>query len=119
VEVFSADLLMRRRIVEGLEAAGVPARGAATERRLAAALEEGGVAGLIVELDGVAVDGETLVRRLKADPATEALPLLGFCGHTQADLIRAARAAGADRVVSRGELHRKLATIAAEVFGAA
>lgn len=107
---------MRQQIVEGLKSAGVAVRGAATPARLEAALADG-ASGLIVELDGVGVDGVALVTKLAADPATAALPLVGFCAHTRVDLIKDARAAGATKVVARGELHRRLPEIAATVFG--
>ena len=90
-------------------------RGAATEARFAAALANG-VSGLIVELDGVGIDGVALVTQLATDPATAAVPLVGFCAHTRVDLIKDARAAGATKVVARGELHRRLPQIAAQVF---
>lgn len=110
IVVFAPDLLMRQQIVEGLTAVGVAARGAATPARFAAALAEG-AAGLIVELDGVGVDGIELVTRLGTDPGTAELPLVGFCAHTRVDLIKGARAAGATKVVARGELMRRLPDI--------
>ena len=115
VVVFAPDLLMRQQIVEGLKIAGVPVRGAATQARFAAALADG-VSGLIVELVGVGIDGVALVTQLATDPATAAVPLVGFCAHTRVDLIKDARAAGATKVVARGELHRRLPQIAAQVF---
>ncbi len=116
VVVFAPDLLMRQQIVEGLKIAGVSVRGAATPARLAAALADG-ASGLIVELDGVGVDGVALVTDLAADPATASLPVVGFCAHTRVELIKDARAAGAAKVVARGELHRRLPEIAAQIFG--
>jgi DNA-binding response OmpR family regulator len=115
--VFAPDLLMRQQIVEGLKAAGIAARGAATPGRFATALDEG-AAGLIIELDGVGVDGVELVARLAADPATTDLPVIGFCAHTNVNLIVDARAAGATKVVARGELVRKLPELARTVMGA-
>ncbi len=115
IVVFAPDLLMRQQIVEGLKSAGVAARGAATQARFAAAVAEG-ASGLIVELDGVGIDGVGLVTSLATDPATATIPLVGFCAHTRVDLIKEARAAGATKVVARGELHRRLPEIAAQVF---
>lgn len=111
IVVFAPDLLMRQQIVTGLAAAGHPARGAATRARFDAALVDGAAA-IILELDGVGVDGVALVRDLKGTPETASIPLLGFCAHTRVELITAARAAGADRVVARGELTRRLPDLA-------
>ncbi len=109
---------MRQQIVEGLKAAGVAARGAATKARFAAALTEG-ASGMIVELDGVGVDGVDLVTQLASGEATADVPLIGFCAHTRVDLIKGARAAGATKVVARGELVRRLPEIVSAVVGTA
>jgi DNA-binding response OmpR family regulator len=111
------DLLMRQRLIGGLEAAGFAAKGAATLARLARALDETRPAAVLVELDGVGIDGVALVTELKGDVRTAGVPVIGFCAHTRTELIEDARAAGADRVVSRGELTNRLARIATEVAG--
>lgn len=117
VIVFVPDLLLRQRFVEGLTAGGIAARGVSSEARMRTALTEAVPAGIVVELDGPGIDGLDLVTRLKADPATSTIPLLGVCAHTQVDLITGARAAGCDRVASRGELERRLGDVAGAVFG--
>jgi DNA-binding NarL/FixJ family response regulator len=116
IVVFAPDLLMRQQIVEGLKAAGVSARGTATPARFATALAEG-ASGLILELDGVGVDGIALVTQLVTNAETSSIPLVGFCAHTRVDLIKGARAAGATKVVARGELVRRLPEIVRAVIG--
>ena len=116
IVVFVPDLLMRQQLVGGLEAAGYAAKGAATAARLATALETRPAA-ILVELDGVGIDGPAIVTELKAAPRTTDVPVVGFCAHTRTELIQAARDAGADRVVSRGELTHRLVRIAGEVTG--
>jgi DNA-binding response OmpR family regulator len=116
IVVYVPDLLMRQQIVEGLKAAGIAVRGAATESRFATALAEEQPAAILVELDGVGIDGVALVERLVADPATANTPVIGFCAHTRVALIKDARAAGAAKVVARGELHRRLPEIARQVL---
>jgi DNA-binding response OmpR family regulator len=111
------DLLMRQRLVGGLEAAGFTAKGAATLARLTRALDETRPAAVLVELDGVGIDGVALVAELKGDERTAGVPVIGFCAHTRTELIEGAREAGADRVVSRGELTNRLVRIATEVTG--
>ena len=117
IVVMVPDLLMRQQLVGGLEAGGFSVRGAATRARLERALEEIRPAAVLVELDGVGIDGAALVTELKADDRTAGIPVVGFCAHTRAELIQAARDAGADRVVSRGELTNRLLRIATEVTG--
>jgi DNA-binding response OmpR family regulator len=117
--VFAPDLLMRQQLVEGLKAGGFAVRGAATRARFDAALQETAPKAIVVELDGVDVDGAALVGELRASGATAATPLIGFCAHTRAELIAAARAAGADRVVARGEIVRGIAKIAGAATGGA
>jgi DNA-binding response OmpR family regulator len=117
IVAYVPDLLMRQQIVEGLKAAGTPARGAATEARFEKALAEEAASAIILELDGVGIDGVALVERLTADPATAGIPVIGFCAHTRVDLIKDARAAGAAKVVARGELHRRLLEISSQVLG--
>lgn len=117
IVVMVPDLLMRQQLVGGLEAGGFTVRGAATRARLERALEESRPAAVLVELDGVGIDGAALVTELKADARTAGVPLVGFCAHTRAELIQAARDAGADRVVSRGEITNRLLRIASEVTG--
>jgi DNA-binding response OmpR family regulator len=106
--VYAPDLMIRQKLVGEVTAAGHAARGAASEGKLAAALADGPRA-LIVELDGVGVDGPALVAQLRS--TSPALPILGFCAHTRAELITAAREAGATLVVSRGELTRRPAEV--------
>jgi PleD family two-component response regulator len=118
IVAYVPDLLMRQQVVEGLRAAGIPARGAATEARFQAALAEEDASAILVELDGVGVDGVALVTRLAGNPRTAEVPVIGLCAHTRVDLIADARAAGATKVISRGELHRRLPEVAARVLGA-
>ena len=44
------------------------------------------------------------IRAIKADQSTRQVEIVGFCRHTEIELIRAAREAGADRVLTQGEL---------------
>lgn len=118
IVVHCPDLLMRQKLVSGLTDAGYPAKGAASERRMRDALATGAAA-VLIELDGVDIDGPGLIAALKSDTATSTIPVLGFCAHTRLELIEAARGAGADRVTARGELTRRLAPIVADLVGPA
>ncbi len=74
---------------------------------------------VVLDLNHRSVSALDLVRALKADPATRAIPILGFVSHVQTDRVNAARAAGCDLVLARSaftqqlpDLLRKLASTA-------
>ncbi len=53
-------------------------------------------------------DAEAAVRRLRADPVTAGLALVGYLHDVQEELMTAAEEAGCDLVLSRGRLTRRL-----------
>jgi CheY-like chemotaxis protein len=95
--------MLRTRLEEGLKLGGLPLRAAAGPVRLREAIAEGPVACVIVDLEVAGVDGPALVAELTGDPSLAGVPVLAFAGHTEAELLDRARAAGADRVVARGQ----------------
>lgn len=117
IVVYSPDLLLRQKLVAGIEGIGRVAAGAASATRLRSRLADGAGA-LIIEMDADGVEPLSLLASLRADPATAELPIAGFCAHTRDDLIAEARAAGATMVVSRGAIVRKLPAIIEELVGA-
>ncbi len=96
------DLMMRSRIESGLEIAGYRLRVAGGPTRLAEALAEESPACVMVDLEA-GDDAIAVIEGLRSDPATAAIPLAAFAGHTNVDLLDRARAAGADPVVARGQ----------------
>ncbi|TMQ74209.1 MAG: response regulator [Candidatus Eisenbacteria bacterium] len=54
-----------------------------------------------------------LTRALKADPATRAIPVVGFYPHVEAALREAAQAAGVDLVLPRSAFTARLAALLA------
>ena len=60
---------------------------------------------LIVELasKGYGATAIDAIRAIRADESTRAVEIVGYCRHTEIELIRAAKAAGADRVLTQGE----------------
>ncbi len=96
------DLMMRSRIESGLDIAGYRLRVVGGPTRLAAALADETPACLLIDLEA-GDDAIALIERLRTDDATRGIPLAAFAGHTREDLIDAARAAGADPVVARGQ----------------
>ena len=63
---------------------------------------------IIADMSLRAGDPIAAVRALKADPRTSAIPLVGYLFDAQDELIRSAREAGCDKVLSRGGLTQKL-----------
>jgi CheY-like chemotaxis protein len=96
------DLMMRSRIESGLEIAGYRLRVVGGPTRLAEALADETPACLLIDLEA-GDDAIALIERLRTDDTTRAIPLAAFAGHTREDLIDAAREAGADPVVARGQ----------------
>ena len=96
------DLMMRSRIESGLEIAGYRLRVVGGPTRLAEALADETPACLLIDLEA-GDDAIALIERLRSDDATRGIPLAAFAGHTREDLIDAAREAGANPVVARGQ----------------
>jgi CheY-like chemotaxis protein len=63
---------------------------------------------VVLDLNDFNIDTLKAIQRLKAQPATASVPLLGFVSHVDADLTERAEVAGCDRVVPRSGLSAKL-----------
>src|SRR5262245_16625924 len=62
---------------------------------------------ILIDLEAVA-DADRLIRALKSDPATSAVPLACFCPHVRNALRESALAVGADLVLPRSAFFRQL-----------
>lgn len=63
---------------------------------------------VLIDIDARGVDVPGLIARLKSDPETASVPVIAFGSHVNADALRAAREAGADRVLARSAFVRDL-----------
>ncbi|HEU4455874.1 MAG TPA: response regulator [Longimicrobium sp.] len=63
---------------------------------------------VLIDIDARGVDVPALIARLKSDPETRSVPVIAFGSHVNADALRAAREAGADRVLARSAFVRDL-----------
>lgn len=117
VLVIVPDLMMRQKIVGQLTALGYTAKGVAKLERLDAVLDAAAPAAVLVEIDGLELDGPGLAARLHADERLKGAPVVGFASHMRTELMDAVREAGADRVIARGELVRRLDVVMGEVVG--
>ena len=63
---------------------------------------------LLVDLGATKNDPIESIRALKAAEATKGLVVIGYIGHEQEETIAAAKAAGCDRVLSKGAFANQL-----------
>jgi len=66
---------------------------------------------IVIDLDPRIGSGPDMIRELKADPELGDVVLVAFGSHMQRDILQAARAAGADRVLARSGFVRELPTL--------
>lgn len=103
------DLVFRSKIHAAAERLGVPITLAPRGAPLEEAARALGGGTMLVDLgEPGAVDG------IRATKALGGVKVIGFVGHVHEDLARAAAEAGADEVLSRGELVRRLDALLAE-----
>jgi DNA-binding NarL/FixJ family response regulator len=101
------DLFFGARLREVARALGVPCE----LLRDATLLVERAAAGahlVVVDMGARSGDPAAAVRALKADARTCKIPVVGFLHHQDEAALGAARAAGCDRILSRGGLTEKL-----------
>lgn len=101
------DLLFATRIESAVTRHGHRAKVVRTAGAFRDALRERPAAA-IVNLAAPTLDAIETIRRIKADPLTRTIPVLGFCGHADAARRRAAKEAGCDRVGTNGEVSNNL-----------
>jgi DNA-binding NarL/FixJ family response regulator len=97
------DLLFRSKIEAAAARLGVELRILPRGTPLAEAARAHGGGTVLVDLSAPGVLDE-----IRAAKAAGGVRIVGFLGHLEADLARAAADAGADAVLSRGELARGL-----------
>jgi DNA-binding NarL/FixJ family response regulator len=62
---------------------------------------------LLIDLGAQQLDAVNAIKEIKSGDAKGTV-VIGYLDHTRADLIEAARAAGCDQVLSKGEFARRL-----------
>ena len=72
---------------------------------------------VIFDLNNPRTDPLGMIATMKADPALKEVPIVGFAGHTESELMLAARQAGAGEVLTRGAFNQLLPEILARVAG--
>jgi AmiR/NasT family two-component response regulator len=97
------DLVFRSKINAAAERLGVPVRLAPRGTPLSQAARDLGEGTVLADLGEPGVLDE-----VRAAKAAARLRVVGFLGHLQADLARAAEEAGVDEVLTRGQFAQRL-----------
>lgn len=105
-----SDLMFRVKIEEAAKRAGFEAVFVQTQQdALARAKENPAV--IILDLNHSAVEPLDTISKLKNDVETSKVNLLCYVSHVQADLKKAAQAAGCDQVIARSAFSQNLPAI--------
>src|SRR4051812_4865098 len=95
------DLLFTSKIKTTATQLGVPIAFARSGADALAQMRKAAPALVILDLNNSRIDPLGTVATMKADPALESIPTVGFASHVQTDVIDAARAAGVGEVMAR------------------
>jgi CheY-like chemotaxis protein len=114
----TGDLAFRSRIDLALGRAGIPVRFVAAGR-LASAVAASRPSLILVDYAGLGEAEWSELSRIKQDPATRDLPLLAYGPHLDHEARERARRAGADALLSNGEVAANLPAIVTEWMGRA
>ena len=107
VAYLCTDLLFTSKIRETALGLGMEV-GAARD---AGALVEAARGAAVIILDLRPPTALDSLGRLRADPATATIPIIGFCDHEKVDLMADARAAGCTHVLAKGRFSTDLKTL--------
>jgi CheY-like chemotaxis protein len=94
VLVVITDLLFRSKIDDAARRAGVPLRVAKSVEQLDRHLGGAAPAVVLMDLEMEGLDSAGMLARLRANQGTTHVPVIGFAGHTNVEVIHAARANG-------------------------
>lgn len=108
--LLSSDLMVVSRVAGAAAQAGVPVRAVSSAAQAVEVCEAEAATMLVIDLATPAVDIAGLVSQLKASHG-ESLRFAAFGPHVHEDKLAAAREAGCDVVVSRGQFFAQVAAI--------
>ncbi len=112
----ASDLIWSSRIKATADALGVGSKRIFNPDGLGALVDSGKLRLVLIDLESE--DAEVIVDALRGRHATElskAIPTLAWAPHVMVESMESARAAGVDRVLTRGAFSSKLEAIVAEV----
>ncbi|HWN83088.1 MAG TPA: hypothetical protein VNM87_13400 [Candidatus Udaeobacter sp.] len=109
------DIFFSSKLRDTLKHLGMGAKSARTDAEVAAVLEAAKPRLVIVDLTIKTLDAPGLIGRLKAEDRTRNVPVVAFAGHVFTEALGAGAAAGADRVVTNGQIAGNLPAIVADL----
>ena len=102
------DLFFQSRIQETARTLGIELETFANAAALLDRCRSEPPALLIVDLNAAGAQPLETISQIKQHPSLRAVPVVAYLSHVQAELERAARAAGADTVLPRSKFTRQL-----------
>ena len=105
-----SDLLFRSKIDDAARRAGVPLRVAKSLEQLDRHLGNATPAVVLMDLEMEGLDTPAMLARLRATPAGATVPVIGFAGHMNVEVIHAARASGV-QVMARSAFVAQLSAL--------
>jgi CheY-like chemotaxis protein len=109
------NIFFSSRLRDTLKHLGIGAVSARSDPEIEAAIGAQLPSLVIVDLTIATVDAGALVQRLKSAEATRAVPIVAFAGHLEVDRLDGASQAGADVVVTNGQISANLPGIVASL----
>lgn len=104
------DLFFTVKIHESAKRAGLPIEFLKSERDVLDKAAEGATL-IILDLNFTAIDPLKLIAKLKSQPETKSISLLGYVSHVQGDLKQSAQESGCNMVLARSAFSQNLPQI--------
>jgi CheY-like chemotaxis protein len=108
---FMDDLMFLSRIRDAAQSAGLQVQSVREPAALVEACRVNRPALVFIDLDSSRLSSLDAVAAIRADPDLQAIPVVGFLGHTQTEIARAAQSAGCTRVLTRGAFVNELRSL--------
>ena len=113
IAALCTDLFFASRIAEVARTLGVTCHGARDLAALLARARDAPPTLIFVDMRLRGADAALAIRALRADESTRAARIVAFLPHVEEELASAAEAAGADLVLTHGQLSKKLPSLLA------
>ncbi len=98
-----ADLFFASKLKGEVQSVGYDYKAAIGIKTALLRAKESGPSAIVIELSKQNLDFESLITRLKEDGETQAIPLIGFCGHMETPKLQRAQELGCV-VCSNGQI---------------
>jgi two-component system cell cycle response regulator DivK len=109
------DVFFSAKLRDTLKHLGMGAKSARTDAEVAGVLGAMQPRLVIVDLTIKTLSAAALIARMKGEDATRSVPVIAFAGHVFTEALGAAAEAGADRVVTNGQIAGNLPGIVADL----